>query len=189
MNKSLFTATLAGIALAAVHSVYAEQPMGIQGNVTVINETSDPVPVTVTNQEPKADFQRVRILLGETRNCENVPCNATFGTSVYRVPEGKTLLIDEVSVKESFTGLGGVALLSVTGLGEQIQVPVIGEMVVAGGDSFTARSMNMHSTGLVEANVSFDQTPTGIVFIQVVIFGRLIDGIDTFIDCDPDSCL
>ena len=87
--------------------------------------------------------------------------------------EGKTLLIDEVAVRESFTGLGGAVLLSTTGAGEQIQVPPLGPLIVAGGDSIASRTVRM---------------PTGLVAVKAVIFGRLVDGADQLIDCDPDTC-
>ena len=154
--------------------------------VEVENGPNNPIPVTITDAAP--NVERVRIVLGETKNCAEVPCNNTFGTSFYAVPEGKTLLIDEVAVSESFTGLGGTVFLSTTGLGEQIQVPVLDKLTVSANRSFASRSVRMHTTGRVLVEVAFDQAPTALVAIRVVLFGRLVDGSDTFIDCDPDSC-
>ena len=81
--------------LVGAATVHAKQPAGIGGDVTVINEISDPVPVTITDPAPSS--QRVRILLGESTNCANVPCGSSFSTSSYSVPENKILLIDEAS--------------------------------------------------------------------------------------------
>ena len=205
MNQSLSIRLLL-LWFCGVSGALAGPPNGIQGLVTVENDATNPVPVTLTDQaqvtiendaanpvpvtvtDSAPTSQRVRILLGGSVNCSSVPCNDSFATSSYAVPEGKTLLIDEVAVRESFTGLGGAVLLSTTGVGEQIQVPPLGPLIVAGGSSIASRSVRMHTTGIVQVIVRLDQVPGGLVAMKAVIFGRLVDGADQLIDCDPDTC-
>lgn len=152
-------------------------------DVIVGNALANPVPVTIADPMPSS--QRVRILLGDTKDCGAETCGNSFETGRYHVPEGKTLLIDEVSCEEIFAGLDGYAWLSIAGYGEPIQIPKLGQLTVAGGRSFAARSVRMHTTGIVSVGVSFDQVPSGHVRLEAIIFGRLVDGTDEVIDLDP----
>ena len=67
-------------------------------------------------------------------------------------------------------------------------MPAIGPLVVAGGRSTVSRSTRMHTSGFVQVEVNFDAVPTGLLALRAVIFGRLVDGTDQVLDCDPDSC-
>ncbi len=167
------------------NTALANPPQGVSGNVTVVNPESSPVPVNVTNT---SEAQYVRILLGERRDCTQQTCTDTLGTSTYQVPEGKALLIDEVTVQELFNGLSGLALLSITGVPEQIQLPTIGELSVIGNRSYVGRRTAIHTSGYVSVEVIFEQAPSGLVAINAIVFGRLIDQPSELIDCNPDSC-
>jgi hypothetical protein len=73
---------------------YAEMPMGIQGNVTVINEATDPVPVTITDQVPAlAPFSTATA--GDFSDGSNF-LNRSFDTLP---PAGTTFVIEYVSIK------------------------------------------------------------------------------------------
>lgn len=149
--------------------------------VVVVNTPAEPIPVSV---QPGAKL--VRIVLTESRNCGTQNCNDTFETDSYETPEGKILLVDEVSVRQIINPQTGYALLNTTDFGEFIHFTVIDELTVAAGNAFAARSMNAYARR-VGVSVSFDQIPSGLVILTATITGRLIDETEEeFIVCNPN---
>ena len=147
----------------------------------VVNSPVEPVPVAV---QPGAKL--VRIVLTESSNCGTQNCNDTFETDSYETPEGKILLVDEVSVRQIINPQTGYALLNTTDFGEFIHFTAIDELTVAAGNAFAARSMNAYARR-VGVSVSFDQIPSGLVILTATITGRLIDETEEeFILCNPN---
>jgi hypothetical protein len=149
--------------------------------VVIVNTPAEPVPVAV---QPGAKL--VRIVLSGSRNCASQNCGYSIETVDYEAPEGKILLVDEVSVRQIINPQSGFAQLNTTDFGEFIHFTVIDGLTVVGDDAFAARSMNTYGRR-VAVSVTFDQIPTNLVVITATITGRLIDEIEEeLIVCNPD---
>jgi hypothetical protein len=77
-------------------SVGAKQPSGIQGNVTVVNPPSHPVPVTGNVNIANTEGNPVPVVIQQTTSSIEEFVIIREG---YTVPDGKRLLIDDISVE------------------------------------------------------------------------------------------
>jgi hypothetical protein len=94
--KKLLGVSIFVLAFFGISTALAKPPMGIQGNVTVLNDENNPVPVTVTNL-PEAVAPKIRIPYSQSSvgNCNGFNC-ILDGFEI--VPEGKLLVISHISV-------------------------------------------------------------------------------------------
>ncbi len=146
----------------------AAPPEGIQGNVIIQNEQSNPVPVEVQGQELTLVSSGVHVIL-------NVNCAG--GGFIYTVPNGKLLIIEDASAS-AFLAAGGpeptvpVTLSLVTEFSDTFAHTIIGGGV--GLPQSHGRTMKTYADPNTQVRFSVESC-TQNVNVSVSFSGRLVD--------------
>jgi hypothetical protein len=101
-NKRFFAAAMVVLFLVAVPFMAQGAPPSSTSNVTVVNQPSNPVPVTDVNTP---GLQRVQIL---------IPLSPYPATISYTVPAGKVLVIEDVNLAVSLAQPNNLPYVRIT---------------------------------------------------------------------------